>query len=144
MKVKIADSKRLNILGNSDLSSNRESLTSMLKHWKQKLGYYSIFAALPAILTSLSQESQAQDTNKTEVSITGQTTRLVERQDNSLSKPELIRRRNNNLFSHQKSKYSNIISELAGGDNCPGNAIPGGTYTSAAPFTDSGNTTGAN
>lgn len=144
MKVKIEDSNRLNILGNCEFSSKRKSLAAMLKHWKQKLSYYSIFAALPAILTSHSQEIQAQEAKKTEVSVAGQTTRLVERRDNSLSNPELLRRRSNYLFPYQKDKYSNIISELAGGDNCPGTTIPGGTYTSTAPFTDSGNTTGAN
>jgi len=39
----------------------------------------------------------------------------------------------------------NIASLLAGGgDNCPGAAVPPGPYSVAAPFNDSGNTTGAN
>ena len=43
-----------------------------------------------------------------------------------------------------RASTSKIIPELAGGDNCPGTAIAGGAYTAAAPFTDTGNTGGAN
>ena len=143
MKTKIADSKRLNIIGNGDLSSNREILTAMLKTWRQKLGYFSMFAAFPAILTSFAQEAQAGEENKPESSVAGQNVRLLERLNKSCSKPELLRRQSNYLLPYQKSKY-NIVSELAGGDNCPGNPIPAGTYTAAAPYTDTGNTTGAN
>jgi hypothetical protein len=44
----------------------------------------------------------------------------------------------------RQNAKNNIAPELAGSDNCPGTAIAGGTYTAAAPFTDTGNTTGAN
>lgn len=37
-----------------------------------------------------------------------------------------------------------LLAIVAGNDNCPGLRIPGGTYTAAAPYTDSGDTTGAN
>ena len=143
MKTKITNSKRLNILENGDLSSNREILTAMLKLWRQKLGYYSMFAALPTILTSLAPEAQAEEARKPEVSVAGRTARLLERLNKSCSTPELLRRQSNYLLPYQESKYS-IISELAGGDNCPGSAIPAGTYTAAAPYTDSGSTIGAN
>ncbi len=36
------------------------------------------------------------------------------------------------------------ITVAGGNDDCPGRAIPGGTYTAAAPYSDSGDTTGAN
>ena len=143
MKVEITNTKRLYVLGNSGLFSDREILTAFLKQFRQKLGYYSIFAAFPAILTSLAQEAQADEPKKPEANVAGQTVSLVERRDKSLSKPALLRRRSNYLLPFQKGQY-NFNSVLSGSDDCPGTAIPTGTYTAAAPFTDSGNTTGAN
>ncbi len=144
MKAKIANSKCLNILGDNDLLSNREILTAFLKQFRQKLGYYSIFAALPAILTSFAQEAQADEAKKPEVSVAGETAKPLVGLNNSRRTPEFLQRQSNFVLPHQTGKYNNIISALAGGDDCPGNAIPAGTYTAAAPFTDSGDTTGAN
>jgi hypothetical protein len=143
MKTEITNTKHLNILGNGDSLSNREILTALLKQWRQKLGYFTMFTALPAILTSFAQEAQADEAKKPEASVAGQTTRLVERVNKRSGKPEFLRRRSNFLLPHQKGNFD-ITSVLAGGDNCPGNPIPAGTYTAAAPFTDTGNTTGAN
>ncbi len=143
MKAKIANSKCLNILGDNDLLSNREILAAMLKQFRQKLGYYSMFAVFPAILTSHIQEAQAEEAKKPEVSIAGQNVRFLEKLGKSSSTPELLRRQSKFLLPQQPGKY-NIISALAGGDDCPGNPIPAGTYTATAPYTDSGNTTGAN
>lgn len=143
MKTEITNTKHLNILGNGDSLSNREVFTALLKQWRQKLGYFTMFTALPAILTSFAQEAQADEAKKPEVSVAGQTTRLLERLNKRSGKPELLRRRSNFLLPHQKGNFD-ITSVLAGGDNCPGNPIPAGTYTAAAPYTDTGNTTGAN
>jgi uncharacterized protein (DUF2141 family) len=144
MKAKKADSKRLNVLGNRDLSSNRHVLTSMLKQFRQKLGYYSIFAALPGIIASLAQDTLADEPRKPEVSVAGETAKPLVGLNNSRRTPEFLRRQSSFVLPHQTGKYNNIISTLAGGDDCPGNAIPAGTYTDIAPFTDSGDTTGAN
>ncbi len=141
--MKIKDSKHQNILGNVDLSSNRGILTAFLKQFRQKLGYYSIFAAIPAIFTSFGQEARADETKKPEVSVAGQNVRLFEKLNKSCGKPNLLRSQSSFRLPHQKSEFD-IISELVGGDNCPGNPIPAGTYTAATPFTDSGSTTGAN
>ncbi len=143
MKAKKADSKRRNVLGNRDLSSNRDVLTSMLKQFRQKMSYYSIFAALPGIIASLAQDTLADDPRKPEVSVAGETAKPFVGLNNSRRTPEFLQRQSNFVLPQQTGKY-NIISALAGGDDCPGNAIPAGTYTDAAPFTDSGNTTGAN
>lgn len=143
MKAKIADTKRVNILGNGDLPSNREILTQMLKTWRQRLGYYSIFAALPAILTSLTQAAQAGEEKKPEASIAVKPANLLKRLNKSRSNFGLLQRQSNYFLPHPNEK-NNIVSALAGGDDCPGNAIPAGTYTAAAPFTDTGNTAGAN
>ncbi len=143
MKAKITNAKRLDILGNNNLLSNREALTAFLKRFRQKFGYFSIFTALSAIMTSLTQDAQAEEAKKPETPVIGQTTRLFEKLNKSCGKPNLLRSQSSYRLPHQKSKFD-IISELVGGDNCPGNPIPGGTYTAAAPFTDSGSTTGAN
>ena len=37
-----------------------------------------------------------------------------------------------------------MLAAVAGLDDCPGRAIPGGNYTAATPYVDSGDTTGAN
>ena len=37
-----------------------------------------------------------------------------------------------------------MLATLAGNDDCPGRIIPAGNYTAAAPYIDSGDTTGAN
>jgi (2Fe-2S) ferredoxin len=143
MKPKITGVKQQNILGKSNSLSNREILTSFLKQFRQKLGIYSMFAALPGIFTSNAQAGQPQDQKKTEDRFREEV-KLVERLNKNSDKAEFSCRRSNFLLPHQKSKYSDIISEMVSGDNCPGNTIPGGTYTAAAPFTDSGDTTGAN
>jgi (2Fe-2S) ferredoxin len=144
MKAKIADTKRLNILGNGDMPSNREILTRMLKLSRQRLGYYSMFAALPAILTSHVQEAQADEVTKPEMSVVEHTAKRLTKLTKSYNTSILrLQPQSNYLLDQQKGK-NNIISALAGGDDCPGTPIPGGIYTAAAPFTDSGNTTGAN
>src|SRR5947208_55152 len=44
-----------------------------------------------------------------------------------------------------KSKIANSRRlDILGNDDCPGRPIPGGIYTAAAPYIESGDTTGAN
>jgi hypothetical protein len=143
MNAKIANSRRLNILGNGDLSSNREILAAMLRQWRQKFGYYSIFAAFPAMLVSNAQDAWADEAKKPEASVAGQSAKFLERLNKSCSKPPLLKRQSEYRLPHQKGSFDWLIA-LAGNDDCPGRAIPGGNYTAAAPYTDSGDTTGAN
>jgi hypothetical protein len=143
MKAKIANPRRLDILGNGDLSSNRESSTAMLKQWRQKLGYYSIFATIPAMLVSHVQEVRADEAKKPEVSVAGRTASLRERLNKNYSNPALLKRQSEYRLPHQKGSFD-MLAALAGNDDCPGRAIPGGNYTAAAPYSESGDTTGAN
>ena len=94
MKVKTANSKRLNILGNGDSSSNREILTEVLNLWRQKLGYLTIFTTLPAIFASLTvQEARAEESDKPGMRpAAGRTVNLLEKLNKRYSKPELMRR----------------------------------------------------
>ena len=143
MKTKIANLTQQDILRNGDLSSNRESLIATLKQWRQKLGCYSIFATLPAMLVSQVQEARAGEANEPEASAARRTPRLLERLNKNYSNPELLKRQSQFRLPHQKGSFD-ILAALTGNDDCPGRAIPGGTYTSAAPYIASGDTTGAN
>jgi hypothetical protein len=144
MKTNVTNSRRLDILGNADCSSDREILAATLQRWRQKLGYCSIFATVPAILASHISEAHSNETKRPEASVAGRSVKLLERWNMSGSNPALLKRQSEYLLPHQKSNFD-LLPTIAGGtDDCPGRAIPGGTYTAAAPFTDAGDTTGAN
>ena len=143
MKAKTANRGRLDILGNGDCSSDQEILTATLKKWRRKLGYCSIFAAIPAILASHVQASRSDEAKKPEASVVGRGARFLERLNMSSGNRSLLKRQSNFHLPHQKGN-SDMLAPLGGYDDCPGRAIPGGNYTAAAPYIDSGNTTGAN
>jgi hypothetical protein len=56
---------------------------------------------------------------------------------------EFFGRKDNHLLPHQLGR-SDLVSAFAGSDDCPGAQVPNGVYTAAAPYTDGGDTTGAN
>src|ERR1700738_1960554 len=123
MKTKTENSKRLDILGNGDRSSDREIFNVTLKQWRRRLGYCSIFAAVPAMLVSHISRARADEAKKPEVSIAGRTTRLVETLNKNGSNPALLKRQSKFLLPHQKGSLG-MLSTLAGNDDCPGSAIP--------------------
>ena len=143
MKAKLANSTRLNILGSVDWLSDREILTATLKRWRQKLGYCSIFAAVPAILASQIPEARSGEAKKPEASVAGRGARFLERLHKNRSYPELLKRQSKFRLPHQKGNFA-MLAALGGNDDCPGRAIPGGNYTAVAPYVESGDTTGAN
>jgi hypothetical protein len=143
MKAKAANPRRLNVLGNVDWLSDREILTAMLKRWRQRLGYCSIFAAIPAILASHLQEARSEEAPKPEASVAGRGSRFLERLNKSFSSSQLLKRQSKFRLPHQKGNFA-LLAPLGGNDDCPGRAIPGGNYTAAAPYSESGDTTGAN
>src|SRR6185503_1410806 len=51
-----------------------------------------------------------------------------------------LKRQSEFRLPHQNG---NFMPAFAGNDDCPGKSIPAGSYTAAAPYTDSGDTTGA-
>ena len=143
MKVKTANLRRLNNVGNGDSSLNRDVLTEMLKQWRQKLGYCSIFAAVPAILASQAQQARSDKSKTIEVSVAGRDARRVGTMNMSFTNRALLKRQSEFRLPHQKGSFD-MLAPFAGKDDCPGLTIPGGTYTAAAPYVDSGDTTGAN
>ena len=148
MKPNIADSKRLDILGNADSSSTdcsaaAELLTASLRKWGRKLGYCSVFAAaIPALATQVS-EAQSEEVKRPQANVNKRSARFFESLKPSCSNPALLKRQSEFRLPHQKSSFA-MLTALAGNDNCPGRAIPGGSYTAALPYTDTGDTTGAN
>ena len=115
----------------------------MLKQWRQKLGYCSIFAAVPAMLASHVPEARSDEAKKTRSERRRTGPRLIERLKTSCSNPALLKRQSQFRLPHQKGSFG-LVAALAGNDDCPGRTIPAGNYTAAAPYVDSGDTTGAN
>src|SRR5205085_12505613 len=138
MKTQIANSKRLDILGNGDRSSDQEIVTATLRQWRQKLGYCSIVAAVPAMLASYIPEAHSQEVRQPEASVAGRGMRHLERLNNFSSSPALLKRQSAFRLPHQNSNFDDVLTPLAGNDDCPGRAIPGGNYTAASPYIDSG------
>ena len=143
MKTKFANLSRLDVLGNGDCSSDRETLTSTPKQWRQKLGYCSVFAAFPAILGLHVPEARSDEAKKPEASVAERTARRLERLKLSSSSPALLKRQSEFRLPHQKGSFD-MLATLVGNDDCPGRLIPGGNYTAAAPYIESSDTTGAN
>ncbi len=144
MKAQTTNPRHLNILGDVHHSSDQEIFTAILKRWRQKLGYCSVLAAVPAVLVSQVSEARSETIKKPAASIAERTARRLERLRTSLVNPALLKRQSAFLLPHQQRNSDIVIAVTGGADDCPGRAIPAGTYTAAAPFTDAGDTTGAN
>ena len=143
MNAKRTTLKQMNIPGNDDLSSNRESLNARLKQWRQRLGYCSLLAALPAMLVSDAQRARPEAATEPEVSVPGRGARLLERLNRSSTNPALLKRQSKFRLPHQMGSF-NMLAALAGTDDCPGATVPGGSYTAAVPLVVAGDSTGAN
>ena len=142
MEAKTMNSKQLDVLGNRS-RSDREVFSSVLKHWRKRLGYCSVFAAVPAVLATQLADASSEAALKSEPTVVIERERMEKRLNLMRSSPALLRRRSEFLLPHQSGNF-NLLAAVAGNDDCPGRAIPGGIYTAAAPYTDSGDTTGAN
>jgi hypothetical protein len=142
MKTKTANSRQPDILG-TVIRSDQAVLNSVLKKWRQRLGYCSIFAAIPAMLASPVSEAHSDEAKKPKTSIAGEGARLFVKRNTSCSNSALLKRQSQFRLPHQKGTFA-LLASLAGNDDCPGRSIPGGNYTAAAPYIDSGDTTGAN
>jgi hypothetical protein len=133
---------RLDIPRGGDQSSHHEFLAASLSHWKQKLGFCSMFAALPALLHSNVPVARSNEIKEPERSV-AERQRLREKVNKIHSTPALLKLQSKFRLPHQRANF-NLLATLTGNDDCPGRTIPGGTYTATAPYVDSGDTTGAN
>ena len=141
MKNKTSHSRR-DVLGNGQCPSDQEIFNSVLRRWGQRLGYCSIFAAVPAVVASQLPVSHSAELKAGAIG-TVRGPRLLDRLTLNSNKRALLKRQSEFRLPHQKGS-SDILTPLNGGDDCPGRVIPGGNYTAAAPFVDSGDTTGGN
>ena len=139
MKTETTNSRRLDVVGN-DRKSDQEIFNSVLKRWQQRFGYWSIFAAVPAMVISQVQSARTGEAKPEAASVAGRTLRPTERLKTSYSNRALLKRQSQFRLPHQKDE----LAPLVGLDDCPGRAIPGGNYTAASPYLGSGDTTGAN
>lgn len=145
MKVSDAGLRRSDILRNGKASSEPRLDAGAVCSWQRKIGYFSLFAGVTAILGSQTQDISAAETEKAvPPRIQAKAAELLKKiNGGTCSAPELLKRQSEYRLPGQKGNF-NMVELLAGSDTCPGTAIPTGTYTAGAPYTDSGSTVGAN
>ncbi len=142
MNAKQTNSTRPIIVGTGDLSG-RQTLAPMLLLWRKKLGYLSMFAATPWAMAASVQDDQPGKQPFPNTGLPRRTAKPVNKGSNGQVKPSFLRTQSGYRLPHQKQGF-NLATAFTGTDDCPGKAIPGGAYTPAAPYIDSGDTTGAN
>ena len=139
MKTKTANSRQLDIHGNGSHQSAPETLAATLKRCRQSLGYFSIFATLPALLLPNIHEARTEDIKRTGPTVPEDKAKLRQRL-NAGKNSDLLKRQSKFRLTHQ----NNFNPAFAGPDDCPGRPIAGGSYSAAAPYIEVGDTTGAN
>src|SRR5262245_43144717 len=141
MKCEARNTHRTDILGNGR-KSDQEIFSSLLKRWQKRFGYLSVFAAVPAIVASQLHVTRTVKAHPGAETNTGKP-QSPRKLNMSFSSRSLLKRQSEFRLPHQSA--SNVsLAPLGGPDDCPGKPITPGTYTSAVPFVDSGDTTGAN
>ena len=141
MKANIPNSGRVNIIG-SGHKSDQEIFSSVLKQWRQRLGYCSIVAAVPAVLAANLPVSHSAESKKPQARVIGRGARNLAKLNLDGGTRALLKRQSEFRLPHQSEEVG--LTPLAGVDDCPGREIAGGTYTASAPYLESGDTTGAN
>ena len=139
MKAKTTAATRFDLIGNGR-ESDREIFNSVMKRWRQRIGYCSLFAAVSAALTGSLAEARSEPSKIADARV-GQDGPRRQNLNTLFRNRSLLKRQSEFRLPHQNTS---LLPAFAGNDDCPGKFIPGGTYTSGAPFTDSGDTTGAN
>jgi len=79
MKSTTTNSRQLDILGNGSHQSAQEILTATLKRCQRSLGYFSVFATLPALVLSNIHEARMEDIKRTGATVPEGTARSSER-----------------------------------------------------------------
>src|SRR5215468_3189693 len=131
-----SNSQRLDILGN-ERKSDQEIFSAVLKQWRRRFAYWSLFAAVPAVLASNLPAAWSEGAKKPKPMVPRPAARVSERLEITGSKRALLKSQSEFRLPHQANN-EDIVKPLGGFDDCPGRVIPGGNYTAAAPFVDSG------
>ena len=117
-------------------------LSKFLAHWRDRLGYMSMWAALPVLFGSEVTDARAPNVSDPKENNTERKMWSIKQQSRSRPGSEFLKRLS--AYSRDNNTAALAQSTLIGGaDNCPGQPIPAGNYTAAAPFTDNGTTVGA-
>ena len=141
MKSITRDSGQLDTAGNDRHPSAQEILTATLKRCRRSLSYFSIFATLPAVLLPNIPEARTENIKRTDTTVPEDKAKLRQRLSAGKTS-DLLRRQSKFRLPQQNS--SGLFLAASGADDCPGRAIVGGSYPAAAPYIESGDTTGAN
>jgi len=139
MKAKTTAAKPLDLIGNG-IKPDREILTSVMEQWRHRIAYCSLFTAISAVLSGSLAEAR-NEPSKPRAERVGEHGAPHQKLNLPLINRSLLKRQSEFRLPHQNG---NLSPAFAGNDDCPGKSIPAGTYTSSAPFIDSGDTTGAN
>jgi hypothetical protein len=91
MKTETPKFRRLDVVGN-DRKSDQEIFNSVLKRWRQRFGFWSILAAVPAMVISQVHAARTGEAKQAEASVTGRTPGLSEPLKTSPSNRALLKR----------------------------------------------------
>src|SRR5215471_2651709 len=141
MQTHPTNPNRLDILGAR--KSNQEIFHSSTKRWRERLGFCSLVAEVPAVVASNLPAVPSAEAANAKTTIPGRNSRPTESLKLTASQRALLKRQSNFRLPFQNGNLA-IVPTIAGVDECPGAPIPGGTYTVASPLVISGDTTGAN
>src|SRR5262249_32643596 len=103
MNLTKSNSSQSDILGNGQ-RSDQEIFSSVLKKWQKKLGYGSVFVAVPAVLAANLPVSRSAETRKPQAAVTGRGTRMLEKLNLSHGKRTLLKRQSEFRLPHQPDK----------------------------------------
>jgi hypothetical protein len=136
----------IDVLGTHKVRASMEPLALASSLLQSRATYLSVLAGLSVVALGQSQSVLANGNDK-EVKVPARIAQrgaeIVADLNSRCTTPELLRRQTNFRLPGKKWDYD-IVRAFVGGDTCPGNPVPAGTYTTGAPYTDSGSTTGAN
>src|SRR5215510_16568672 len=104
-------------LTSSELVSDQELLSTKPKQSRHRFGYYSMFAAVPAIVVSHIPEALPDSPTKIEPSVAEQNRRPPRKQKLSSSPPALLKRQSAFRLPHQKDSLSKLAA-VSGNDDC--------------------------
>jgi hypothetical protein len=114
-------------------------LVQHFREWRRRISYYSVFTAVPALMFGSSQELQANEVAVDSQSSPRESGTFVMRRP---VKPRFLGPPIRTLGYSRGSVLADFA--MTGTDDCPGTAVPAGSYTAASPYVDTGDTTGAN
>jgi hypothetical protein len=119
---------------------DKERLSQFLNSWQAKIGHYSIFAAVPLLASAMPESSTAQKVFAPQVIPVEQASLPIRKRRQV--QPGFLKAAGDYRLPYQKGD-AEIFPSFTGSDACPGTPIPAGNYTAAAPYTDTGDTAGA-